>query len=166
MVANQHTHRLASLDHPLHPQPRRRRQSVKRFDGCLAKVECHEPEIPGAEHKCQRLDRLIDRAIVALTPPLVRREPATDPQQALEIDRELSSKDPASVQARLDLSFSEGKFGFVLAKLGRTADALTILRKGVQSQESLLVKDRHNDLLRGYLAGRPADQPDPDAPTG
>jgi eukaryotic-like serine/threonine-protein kinase len=81
--------------------------------------------------------------------------------KALQIDRGLSSADPGNVQALLDLSFSEGKFGFVQSKLGKIQEALVILWKGVRSQEFLLNKDPHNDLLRGYLANsyQPVSKP-------
>src|SRR5207302_9998372 len=71
---------------------------------------------------------------------------------ALEIDRDLTSVDPGNSQAVLDLSFSEGKLGSALGKLGETQPALAILRTAVARQESLIAKDPHHILLYNHLA--------------
>jgi eukaryotic-like serine/threonine-protein kinase len=73
-------------------------------------------------------------------------------RRSLEIDRGLSSTDPGNAQALLDLSFSEGKAGSALAALGRTREALVLLRSGVKRQELLLKHDPTRGLLYGYLA--------------
>ena len=61
---------------------------------------------------------------------------------ALDIDRGLSSSHTENAQALLDLTFSQGKYGMVLGKLGRRGEASAMLRKGVASQEFLSVEPR------------------------
>jgi tetratricopeptide (TPR) repeat protein len=50
------------------------------------------------------------------------------------------------------LSFSEGKVGSALGKLGQTREALINLRSGVARQESLAANDPHHVLLDNHLA--------------
>jgi tetratricopeptide (TPR) repeat protein len=73
-------------------------------------------------------------------------------RRSLLIDRGLASADPGNVKAFLDLSFSEGKTGLALAKLGRTEAGLALLRSGVDRQEKLANRDLTNGLMSGYLA--------------
>ena len=55
-------------------------------------------------------------------------------------------------QAILDLSFSEGRAGVALGRLGETREALAILRKAAAGQEFLANKDPNDDLIYGHLA--------------
>jgi tetratricopeptide (TPR) repeat protein len=71
---------------------------------------------------------------------------------ALNIDRDLAALDPANSQAVLDLSFSEGKVGAGLGRLGQTKEALGILRSAAARQESLVVKDPHDVYIFNHLA--------------
>src|SRR4029077_1709605 len=73
-------------------------------------------------------------------------------RRSLEIDRALSSRDPGNAQALLDLSFSEGKAGSALAALGRTREALVLLRSGLKRQERPVNPAPTRGLLYGYLA--------------
>jgi tetratricopeptide (TPR) repeat protein len=72
-------------------------------------------------------------------------------RKSLDIDRELVAAD-ANAQALLDLSFSEGKWGAALGKLGKTRDALTVLHRGVARQEQLAGQDPHDVMIDGHLA--------------
>ena len=64
LVADEHAGRLAAFDDALQPQPRRERQPPERVRRRLGGVEHDEAEVAGLQHERERLDRLLERALI------------------------------------------------------------------------------------------------------
>ena len=85
--ADEHAYRLAAFDHPLQPEPGRKRQASQRVGRRLADIERDEPEVAGLQHERERPDGLLDRALIQVAAQTrVRHDMAADPEQAIEID--------------------------------------------------------------------------------
>ena len=68
------------------------------------------------------------------------------------MDEAALSADPTSASKRIDLSYSVSDYGFVLARAGKTTQALESYRRALQIREELVAADPKDDRARSSLA--------------